>query len=100
MSRTTVKIEIVITDHAFERGKERLGLSRRAFERISLRAFVSGKKHAECKGHLKKYIDSVYFEYKTGNNIRIYGENIFIFSSNNLVTVYQLPNYLKYYAKK
>lgn len=90
---------IIITDHAYNRAKERLKLSRAAFSRLAETAFTDGKKHSEAKGNLKKWITSVYFKNKEMNNIRIYGENCFFFSKNVLVTVYQIPNNLRKYLK-
>lgn len=87
--------EIVITDHAYDRAKERLSLNRNALERTAKKAFVSGLKHSELKGKLQKYITKLWHMHHSANNIRIHGENIFIFINNTLITVYQLPNNLK-----
>lgn len=90
-------IEIIITEHAFERAKERLGLDRKAFEKLALKAYISGMKHAECKGQLNKFITKLFMQYKTANNTRIYGEVIYLFHGNTLITVYQIPVELKKY---
>ena len=97
---STVTISITITDHAFSRAKERLGFDRPATERIALKAYIAGKKHSECRGQLKKYIDSLYLQYHTANNIRIHGEAIYLFTSTRLITIYTLPNQYKTIAKK
>lgn len=65
-----VTVNITITDHAYRRGKERLGLNRQAFEKMALKAFIAGKKHGETKGNLKKFISGLYTDYRTANNIR------------------------------
>lgn len=95
-----VTISIIITEHAAERMRERLALDAKASAKLALRAFVAGKKHTQCKGNLKKYVDELYRQKETCNNIRVYGEVIFLFAGNNLVTVYHLPNELKAIAKK
>jgi hypothetical protein len=100
MTRKTVSFEVTITAHAFDRGKERLGLDRSAFQSLAVKAYIAGKKHAETKGNLKAYISELFLQYKNANNTRVYGENIYIFSNNTLITVYQLPNHLKKLAKK
>jgi hypothetical protein len=100
MSRTQVTTTIVITHHAYDRGKERLGFDRNALERMAMKAFVAGKLHKDCKGNLKKYIDHVYLSYRSANNIRIYGEAIYLFGFNTLLTVYNVPNDLKPLLKK
>jgi hypothetical protein len=88
----TITIQITISDHAYDRGKERLGLDKSAFEKIATKAYIAGKPHKDCKGRLKTYVTSLYFQYQTANNIRIYGENIYLFKNNTLITCYQLPN--------
>lgn len=92
-----VTIQVIISEHAFDRAKERLGMDRKAFETLALKAFVSGMKHGECKGRLNKYITKLFMQNGTANNTRIYGEIIYLFSGNTLITVYQLPNDLKKY---
>lgn len=100
MKRSQVSITIIITDHAFDRAKERLGFERRATERMAMKAFVAGKKHAACKGGLKKYLDHLYLQYENANNCRVWGEAIYLFAGNRLITIYNLPNELKAIAKK
>lgn len=95
-----VSLELVITAHAFQRGKERLGLSAEPFSRMAMKAFVSGVKHKDTKGHLNKYISGLYLEHKKANNIRIYGEVLYLFEGFNLITVLHVPNDLKKYLSK
>lgn len=88
-------MEIIITEHAYGRAKERLGWNTSALIKMAEKAYLEGIKHGDTKSSLKKYIDKLWFDYKKANNIRIYGENIFFFSGNILITIYQLPNNLK-----
>ncbi len=88
-------IAIIVSEHAFDRAKERLGLDRRAFEKLALKAYVSGMKHAECRGQLNKFITRLFMKYKKANNTRIYGEIIYLFNGNTLITVYHIPVELK-----
>lgn len=92
-------MDVKITEHAYERGKERLSLKHDSLDRLAETAYHTGLKHSETKGKLRKYIDKLWFTNQTANNIKIYGENIFIFSKNLLITVYQLPNDLRKYIK-
>lgn len=91
---------IVVTDHAYSRAKERLSMSRSSFLKLSERAFLSGIKHSDTAGNLKKWIDKTWFSHKNANNVRIYGEVFFLFSGNLLITVYQVPNNLRKSALK
>jgi len=91
---------VFITDHAYDMAKNRLSMNRGSFEKLSEKAFILGVNHSEVAGNLKKYIDSKFLSQRSANNIRIYGENIFIFSKQTLITVYQVPTSLKKSALK
>ncbi len=92
-------MNIKITDHAYERAKERLSLSKSSFERFAEKSYSEGIKHSDTKGTLNKYITKIWSQYKTANNVRIYGEIVFLFYDNTLITVYQIPSNLKKYVK-
>lgn len=87
--------EVDITEHAYQRAKERLSLNNKALDRMAVKAYVEGIKHSDTTGKLNKYITGLWGKYKTANNIRIYGEVIFLFAKNRLITVYQIPNEFK-----
>jgi hypothetical protein len=89
-----------ISLHGFERGKERLSLTKRAVKRLAQRALDLGISHREATGPLKRYLDGLFLAHMKGNNIRIYAETVFIFECNFLITVYQLPNEYKKLARK
>jgi len=92
---TEVDKEIIhITDHAYDRAKERMSLGKKSFAKLAEKAFLNGVKHSDTKGALNKYLTKLWFEYRK-NNIRIYGVYIYIFDDNNLVTLYLLPSKLK-----
>lgn len=82
---------IIVTDHAYNMAKERLSMNGSSFHKLSEKAFYNGVKHGETIGNLRKYIDGLFLRHKTAGNIRIYGENIFFFAGNFLLTVYQVP---------
>lgn len=91
---------VVITDHAKNRMKERMGIKPKAQQRIAERAYKKGIRHADTVGNLKRYVDKAYLSYGKSNNIRIYGDNIFLFHNNVLLTVWVLPSDLKTVAHK
>ena len=95
---STVSV-ILVSDHAYDRAKERLSLNKKAFLRLAESAFIKGVRHSDTKGSLNKHITKMWFKYRSANNVRIYGENIFLFKDNSLVTVYQLPNNLRKHVK-
>ena len=95
---TDLEIEIYITDHAYDRMKERLGWNRKAAARMAKKAFEEGVEHKDTVGSLHRYLDYVYLGHCNANQMRIYGEALFIFYGNRLITVYALPT--KYRRKK
>ncbi|MEM0994068.1 MAG: hypothetical protein AAF847_06855 [Bacteroidota bacterium] len=94
MSQNKNNSKCIATDHAYERAKGRLSWKKRTLDRMMLKAYQEGKTHGQTKGKLRKYLDKLYLEHKTANNTRIYGEVIYLFSNNILVTLYRLPNNL------
>ena len=93
-------MNIEISNHAFDRMHERLGLNKKAIIRMVEKAYELGLTHSQASGNLHKYISQQNNLYKhKGSCIKIYGENVFIFNQQVnkiiLVTVFQLPNNLK-----
>lgn len=89
-----------VTQHAKERLRERVGLNRRAAERLSAIALEHGLTHQQATGVLEKLFFALYRKHQTADNIRIYAQKIFIFCGLTLVTVLPLHNkYKKVVAK-
>lgn len=86
---------VIITRHAAERLKERIGLGKKALQRAAEAAFDKGLKHSETIGNLKKWVTSLYFNNRAANNIRLYNDKAWIFAEEKLVTVIQIPASLK-----
>lgn len=82
---------IEITEHAKDRMRERCGVKRKSVERLAKIAYEKGLTHAETAGALNGYLTSLYFYNGTANNIRLYGDKIYIFCNDVLVTVYDTP---------
>ena len=94
-------IELNVTKHAKERIRERCGLPKKAVERSVVNAWSNGLTHRECKGNLRKYVDSLYFNNKTAGEIRVFNNHTFMFTkSGTLITVLPLPAYLQNLAAK
>lgn len=87
--------KIKVSRHAYERLHERCGLSRKAAIRMAEKAFYTGMKHSDTKGQINRWITSLYFNNKNANNIRLYGNFVYIFCNKILVTVLEIPNNLK-----
>lgn len=92
---------VIVSKHAKKRLKERCGLNKRSIQRIADKAFTDGVRHSDTRGRLNKWITSLYFYNKTADNIRLYGDKVYIFAGNILVTVIQIPpKLLKYMPGK
>lgn len=88
---------MVITDHAYKMAKKRLKWKRNVIDKMAAKAFEEGILHSQTKGKLKRYIDKLYLSHRTANNIRIYGEDVYFFAGDTLITLYRLPSsMLKY----
>lgn len=59
------------------------------------KAFNEGITHKQTKGRLHKWVTSLFFENCNANNIRLYGDNAYIFCGETLVTVIPIPSNLK-----
>ena len=91
---------VYLTEHAYDRMKERVGVSRKAADRIGFKAYTDGISKEVVSGRLYRYIAS---EAKCHNrrnmDIRIYGEMVycFVIEENKaiLLTVFWVPGDLK-----
>lgn len=86
----------LVTKHAKKRIHQRLGIGKKASDRLAKEAFEKGLTRDDLTGLLRKYIDEIYLSYGTANNLRVYNQKIFIFCDNRLVTV--LPLNQNYYS--
>ena len=48
---------MIITKHAYDRGKVRMGLNKKAFRRLAERALNEGHEHKDANGQLRKYLN-------------------------------------------
>ena len=92
---------ILLSNHAYTRMKERVGVGRKAAERLVSRAYEEGIDKEKARGSLFRYITGETRKacYRD-NDIRIYGEMVYCFmdrseESTILVTVLYIPGYLK-----
>lgn len=86
--------EVVITEHALKRLKERAGISRKASFRIIDKALHHGVPWTELKGYKGQWARTRQSQ-KENDGVRyiVYGELLFIFSeAGMLITVEQIPS--------
>lgn len=85
-----------VTKHAEVRLIERLGLNKKAVKRATERAFLKGKSFVIFNGSLRRYLDKLYLTHKKADNIKVFGNFIYLFRGTLLITVFELPkNYQK-----
>lgn len=84
-----------VTDHAHKRSKQRLGLNAEAADRMAMKAWLAGLQHHDTTGALNRYLSKLYWQHKNANNVRLYGEHVYVFCHQTLVTILTLPNRFK-----
>ena len=93
-------MEAIVTHHAKQRTKDRLGVSKKIADKIAKKALEHGITHAQATGRLKSYLDKLYLKHRRANNLRVYNRQVFLFTDNILITVINLPNNLIKIADK
>lgn len=91
-------MDIQITQHAFDRAKERSSWSESVLERMAQRAYTDGFEPKNMKARLKRFVDSKTIKHHS--TVYLHGEVLYFFKQNLLVTLYQIPNDLKGHLKK
>jgi hypothetical protein len=84
-------VMVKVSGHGNTRVRDRCGIPKKSVERLAEKAYLYGISHNETTGSLNKYITAQYFKKQTANNIRVYNNNVFIFSGSTLITVLNLP---------
>lgn len=86
-----------MTNHGMIRLKERAGVGKsyRKTMRLTVNAFERGYDRERTKGELRKFLDEKYLGYECGNNMRVYGGQLYIFEDDRLITMYALPGCLQ-----
>lgn len=83
-----------LTKHSITRLEQRCGVSKKNAQLVAKRAFRKGINHAETHGNLHRFLDSIYLSQKKGTNMKIYGNAVFVFKNNVLITVISVPENL------
>lgn len=80
-----------VTAHGGKRVRERVGIPKRAVAKLAARAMVDGATHAQFTGSMKRYLDAIYMDHGSANNMRILNGYLFLFADERLVTCWLLP---------
>lgn len=85
-------MSVAVTTHAKKRLKECCGINKQSALRMAEKAFKEGISFDNAGELLQKYISSVYLKHdKMCNNLRIYGNTVYVFDNQTLITVYPIP---------
>lgn len=80
-----------VTRHARKRAKERAGIGKKNIVQMSSRVFKEGLTYRDLNGKLKGWVSGKYICNPAANNIRLYGDQCYIFSGRTLITVFPIP---------
>ncbi len=84
-------MNVQLTSHAIQRGKERLNLSERSLHRTAQKAFDCGLCHSQLKGELWEWAVNK-LDSQNATSVRIMGHQAFVFYQNLLLTVLLVPH--------
>lgn len=86
-----------VSKHARKQVKSRLGIPMKAVDKLAMKAWIEGKKHADFSGQMNRYLAKTYFKQSNcANSFRILNNYLFIFTPEAvLVTAYLLPENLR-----
>ena len=84
--------ELQVSKHGAKRARQRVGIPKKAVDRMARTALERGIGHEEATGKLRDYIGWLYEKYDgNGNNIRVYGDKVYVFHDAILITVLNVP---------
>ncbi len=83
---------IVISEHAYVRLKERNGWNRKAATRMIDKVYRRGLRPKQIKGYLKYWINRKAEYGVEGSEYVLFGEKLYIFMGNVMVTVIPIPS--------
>lgn len=99
------EFRLVISDHAYLRGKQRLGLKKSAVDRMARKAWCFGTPRDKCGKSLRTYLDQTAMEHADAEDrykLHIYGHHIYVFRTRPedggifcLTTILLVPNELR-----
>ncbi len=95
-----LQMAVIVTNHAAERIKKRLGLPKKTCQTHAQAVYENGFKLADAKGRAKRYLYKLFCYSKKANQLRVYGEFVYIFTGSTLITVLNLPKGMRTGFKK
>ncbi len=88
-------MNVVVTDHARQRAKERAGLPAKSVERIARKALLNGIHDSRLKGEVSDWVNNKLMNYPDNRMFYLYGDKAWVFvcdkGAHVLITLLQIP---------
>lgn len=91
ISRKREKDNVYISNHAFDRMKERCGWNKKAALRMVEKVWEYGQDMLTIKGYLAPWIKGRIERQSDGEHSLLYGKFLYVFRENTLITVVPIP---------
>ena len=95
MSVKIKKKVAVVTDHAEDRIRKRLGLNRKTVQRQANAALNRGHQQQHYTGSMKRFLDRIYKSPHPAQYGRVYNGYVYYFHGVTLITVIEVPKHLR-----
>ena len=83
---------LVISKHAYLRMKERNGWSKKTSTRMIRKVYQEGLRPEQIKGYLKGWVNNKADSSQEGNEFILFGEKLYVFNGNTMLTVLPIPS--------
>lgn len=89
-----------MTNHFGSHRRQLSLLEESSCDKVAALALQHGIRHAEARGAFGRYLDRLFLLKRTANHIRVYGDFIYLFNGQRLVTTFPLPHKYKSVVRK
>lgn len=87
--------KVILTKHGRLRLKQRCGIIGKEADRHTQEVYKYGRKIEQTNGKMKDYLICVAKSRKGFRDIRLYKNNVYVFSDKVLITVLSVPQFCK-----
>ena len=81
----------VTTKHGKRRMCERAGITSGCAAKMASRILKNGFRHTDTIGDLRGYLGHCWAKHHNSNNMRVYGDKLYIYTGERLITVLNIP---------
>ena len=89
---TSRENDLVISQHAYMRMKERNGWSKKASTRMLQKIYSEGVRSNQVKGYLKGWVNDKADYAMEGRELILFGEKLYVFNEKTMLTVLPVPS--------